>query len=118
MPDLLLDTDVIVDQLRGARRLPMAAAASSYSVITRCELYAGRDTDETRVDALLLGLFEISVDREIAQRAGRLQRAAAIRTPDALVAATALERGLELVTRNRRDFEGIRGLRVRDPSSL
>jgi predicted nucleic acid-binding protein len=33
-------------------------------------------------------------------------------TPDALIAATALEQGLGLMTRNVRDFEAVRDLRV------
>jgi predicted nucleic acid-binding protein len=37
---------------------------------------------------------------------------------DALIAATALEHRLELVTRNARDFKGIAGLQVRDPSTM
>jgi len=41
-----------------------------------------------------------------------------MRTPDALIAATALEHGLALVTRNRRDFERVHGLRVLDPDAL
>jgi len=116
--DFLLDTDVIVDQLRGVRAIPLSARGSSYSLITRCELYAGRETEEQLVDLILSPLSEAAVDRAIAERAGRLQRTAGIRIADAIIAATALERGLELVTRNRRDFEHVRGLRVRDPSSL
>jgi len=115
--DFLLDTDVIVDQLRGVRAIPLSARGSSYSLITRCELYAGRETEEQLVDLILSPLSEAAVDRAIAERAGRLQRTAGIRIADAIIAAT-LERGLELVTRNRRDFEHVRGLRVRDPSSL
>ena len=88
-----------------------------YSVITRAELFAGDERDEPAVRALLALHTEIAVDAIIAERAGRLRRTAMIRMPDALVAATALERGLELVTRNRRDFDRIRGLRVRSPAS-
>lgn len=117
MADLLLDTDVCIDHLRGARRLGLAAHGVSYSVITRGELYSGR-TNESQVDEFLSAFREVVIDRAIATRAGRLRRETAIATPDALVAATALEHGLELVTRNRRDFERVEGLRVRDPATL
>ncbi len=113
--DVLFDTDVFVDHLRGARRLP--GFSGYYSVITRAELFAGDEDDEPAVRALLALHTEIAVDAVIAERAGRLRRVSVIRMPDALVAATALERGLELVTRNRRDFDRIRGLRVRSPAS-
>lgn len=114
--DLLFDTDVFVDHIRGARQLPDVDAA--YSLITRCELFAGREREEDAVRALLTSLREIPVDRAVAERAGRLRRGSAIRTPDALIAATAIEHGLELVTRNHRDFKGIPGLQLRDPASL
>ncbi|MDP9320931.1 MAG: type II toxin-antitoxin system VapC family toxin [Chloroflexota bacterium] len=115
--DLLVDTDVCIDHLRGARPLHSVAGLISYSVITRSELFAGR-TNEARVEEFLAPFREIPVDRMIAERAGRLRRGSAMRTPDALIAATAIEHGLELVTRNRRDFEAVPGLQLRDPMSL
>ncbi len=118
MADLLLDTDVFVDHLRGARRLAVKSERVAYSVITRCELFAGRGTDEEKVRTLLSPFREIGVDRAVAEHAGRLRRTSGVRTPDALIAATALEHGLQLVTRNRRDFERIEGLRWRDPQTL
>jgi predicted nucleic acid-binding protein len=113
--DLLVDTDVLVDHLRGARRLLPAGHRIAYSVITRCELFAGSNTDERLIGALLEPFAELGVDRAIAERAGRLRRGRSIRTPDALIAATALEHGLRLLTRNRRDFETIPGLRLEAP---
>ncbi len=96
----------------------MPNVEAAYSLITRCELFAGREQEEDAVRALLTSLREIPIDRIVAERAGRLRRGSPIRTPDALVAATAIEHGLELVTRNRRDFKGIPGLRLRDPATL
>ena len=116
-PDnVLFDTDVFVDHLRGARRLPRVAG--SYSVITRAELFAGDEKDEPAVRALLALHTEIPLDDDIAEHAGRIRHTSAVRLPDAVIAATALEHGLNLVTRNRRDFAPIRGLRVRDPAGL
>lgn len=110
----MVDTDVLVDHLRGARRFEPGTQAVAYSVITRCELFAGRSADEERLDLLLAPFLELAVDREVAERAGRLRRAGGIRTPDALIAATALVHGLALLTRNRRDFAGIPGLALAD----
>jgi predicted nucleic acid-binding protein len=115
-PNVLLDSDVFVDHLRGARKLP--EVSGSYSVITRAELFAGAEMDEPAVRTLLELHTEFAVDSATAERAGRLRRSASMRLPDALIAATALEHGLDLVTRNRRDFAKVRGLRVRDPASL
>ncbi len=107
---VLVDTDILIDHLRGARRFDPGPAEVSVSVVTRAELYAGRDAAESVVDQLLATLLEIDVDRAIAERAGRLRRTVGIPLPDALVAATALEHGLALLTRNARRFARVSGL--------
>lgn len=112
VPDLLVDTDVLIDHLRGAHELQPQAGTVAYSVVTRCELFAGAGTDETKVRRLLEELEELQVDRSVAEGAGRLRRETGIRTPDALIAATALTHELPLLTRNRRDFERVPGLEV------
>lgn len=116
MPDLLVDTDVFIDHLRGARRMQQGRDRILYSVITRCELFAGREVEEDTVHRLLEPFEEVPVDRILAERAGRLRRAGGLRTPDAVIAATALERQLVLVTRNTHDFRSVHGLKLRHPS--
>jgi len=108
----LLDTDVFVDHLRAAKRVPVDPNDSSYSTITRAELYAGRNTDESIVDRLLGPFREIPVDREIAEEAGRIRRGTALPLPDALIASTAMANNLILVTRNKKHFKTIKGLRL------
>ncbi len=115
MADLLVDTDVFIDHLRGARRLEPRRDRIAYSVVTRCELFAGRGANEEVLRELLSPFAEVPVDRAVAERAGRLRRASVIRTPDALIAATAVEHGLTLVTRNAGDFSNLRGLKLRSP---
>lgn len=117
MTDLLVDTDVFVDHLRGATRLRKGPDRILYSVITRCELFAGRHAEEGPVTRLLDPFEEIPVGRSIGERAGRLRRTSSMRTPDALIAATAMEHGLVLMTRNARDFQRVRGLKIRQPRS-
>lgn len=113
MADFLVDTDVFVDHLRGAKQLDPKSHRVSYSVVTRAELFAGNSA--TEIVSLLLAPFrEIDVGREIAERAGRLRRESGIRLPDALIAATAVEHKLNLFTRNHADFGGVRGLRMRE----
>jgi predicted nucleic acid-binding protein len=110
--DLLVDTDIFVDHLRGAVELKPADHRLHYSVITRAELFAGSTATDV-ISRLLAPLRELAVDRDIAERAGRIRREAPVPMADALIAATALEHGLALVTRNRRHFAPIRGLRLR-----
>jgi len=76
-------------------------------------LFAG-NTATDLISILLAPFREISVGRAVAERAGRLRRESGVRLPDALIAATAIEHKLSLVTRNRSDFEKIPGLRIRD----
>jgi predicted nucleic acid-binding protein len=114
--NVLVDSDVFVDHLRGARRLDVGTDTVHFSSVTRAELFAGRDTEERRVRRVLQPFAELPVDRAVAERAGRLRRTIGIGLADALIAATAREHALTLVTRNARDFEAVPGLRLRVPS--
>ena len=112
MADVLVDTDIFIDHLRGHRELKVGRHRLHYSVVTRAELFAG--STATELTTTLLSPFrELGVDRVIAERAGRIRRDSGVRLPDALIAATALEAGLSVATRNRSDFEKVRGLRFR-----
>lgn len=114
MADVLVDTDVFIDHLRGAAQLRPGRNRLHYSVITRAELFAG-NTATALASRLLAPFREVAVDRDIAERAGRVARESGLRLPDALIAATALEKGLQLSTRNVSDFDTVRGLRVKPP---
>lgn len=115
MADVLVDTDIFIDHLRGAAELRPGRHRIHYSVVTRAELFAGTvATDLT--SQLLAPVREVPVDRAVAERAGRVRRDTGIRLPDALIAASALERRLALATRNVRHFEAVRGLRLRSLS--
>lgn len=112
MADVLVDTDLFIDHLRGHHALKPGRHRLHYSVVTRAELFAG--STATEVTTTLLAPFrEVDVDRAIAERAGRIRRESGVRLPDALIAATALEVGLAVATRNRSDFAKVRGLRFR-----
>ena len=111
--DFLIDTDVFVDHLRGARRFVAKPHRVHYSVATRAELFAGNAASEL-VTVLLAPFRELPVDRAVSERAGRIRRQSGVRLSDALIAATAIEHKLSLFTRNRSDFEKVAGLRLRD----
>jgi len=111
--DLLVDTDVFIDHLRGASRLERPPGSSlHYSVVTRCELVAGPAEQQPAVAGLLVSMHPIPVDEAIADAAGEIRRETGVATPDALIAATAIAAGLDLLSRNRRHFERIAGLRL------
>lgn len=74
----------------------------------------GEDHSLQRTEHFLSGFAAEDVDTEIAARAAALRRERqTLRTPDAVILATAQLRGRVLVTRNTRDFPGeMPGIRV------
>ena len=111
---LLLDTEVLVDYLRGrveaAAYLESRAEALLISAITVAELYAGvREGEESRRLAQFLGAFEIvPLDAEIARQGGLYRRdfgpGHGVGLAAALIAATATLHQARLVTLNARHF--------------
>ncbi len=117
MSTILLDTDVLIDHLRGHRLLDLVDPKLAISVVTRCELFAGRNVNETRLRQTLNRLDEIAVDRTVAESAGRIRRTTQLDIPDALIAATALEHAMTLMTRNQRHFGRVEDLDLRIPEA-
>jgi predicted nucleic acid-binding protein len=113
---VLVDSDILIDHLRGHRSISERAITSwSYSIVARAELFGGTDAED-RVRQLLAEGVELGVSREVAERAGKIKRACRVALPDAIVAATALVNDLPLVTRNARHFQHIPQLRVEIPN--
>ncbi|MDO8686792.1 MAG: type II toxin-antitoxin system VapC family toxin [Candidatus Berkelbacteria bacterium] len=85
------------------------------SVISRVELFSYPEiTPEefSSIEAFLSNTRSVLIDNEIAMIAAELRRKYKIKTPDSLVAATALYTNTSLVTRNTKDFEKIKELKV------
>jgi hypothetical protein len=135
MPGFLVDTDVISELARSRPDSGVAAFLAAegdlwLSAITIHEIGYGiaRSQDLARKQTLEMwrgrmlsrfGARIIPVDASIASLAGQARGRAAnvnnTRDPlDMLIAATALERDLTMVTRNIRHFEGL-GLRLVNP---
>ncbi len=114
MADLLVDTDVLIDHLRGERRLSAEIGSIAISVISYCELFAGHDEPE-RLRRFLSPMSELPIDPAIAELAGQTRRITGIATPDALVAATALTHQIPLMTRNRSHYDRVPKLRIITP---
>ena len=114
---LLLDTTVLLDVLRARqnrRSLLAELVAGGHLLATATinvgEIYAGmRVGEEKRTEAFLSSLDCYPITAAIARRAGSLksawaQKGKTLSLADMIVAATALEHGLALMTDNRKDF--------------
>lgn len=116
MAEFLLDSNVAIQHLRGHRpttELLMRLAAEgllAVSAITRTEVLAEmRDAERGATVAFLDALACYPIDRAVADRAGALlrtyrRRGVTLDVPDALIAATALQHDLTLLTYNARHF--------------
>jgi len=111
---LLIDTDVIIDYLRDRPEavfyLENLTDLLLISAVTVAELYAGvRAGGERKALDSFIQAFEIvAVNEEIAVRGGLYRRDYSkshnIGLADALIAATADSRNVELVTLNKKHF--------------
>ena len=120
----LIDTDVMIDVSRGnagAANYLDSLADPAISIVTAQELIVGaRDKrDLAGIDSLVSAYPVIHIDASIGQLAydllKRYAKSDGLRTFDSLIAATAIMRGLKLVSRNHKHFAMIEGLRLESP---
>ncbi len=114
MSKVLLDTDVLIDLLRGraaARAFLLDATSHSVpccSAISVAEIHAGMRPEESEpTTALLDGLVVFPVTRPIAELAGHFRwraKARRLELADCLIAATACVEGASIVTGNAKDY--------------
>jgi predicted nucleic acid-binding protein len=111
---VLLDTSVVIDILRGApQALDYAGSlhrVPGCSEMTRVEVMRGVRSAERRRTERFFGVVRwIELDEAISRRAGDLGRRfrrthPGLAAADLVIAATALESGLDIATRNVRHF--------------
>ncbi len=121
----ILDTNLFIDHFRGYTPATLffeSLEKAMFSAVTETELVAGSQCSvpETKKDILqFLSKWEkINVDNSIALLAGDLareHRKDGLEIGDAIIAATAIINKAELLTRNVKDFEKIKALKVRSP---
>ncbi|MFH1016361.1 MAG: type II toxin-antitoxin system VapC family toxin [Chloroflexota bacterium] len=108
----LVDTDIVIDFLRGrtyAREILERWAKEgllAVSTLTHLEVYQGmKGGEEKATSAFLDGLTSVAVDVPVARRAGRLLgefrgKGMTVGMADAVIAATALQLSVPLLTNN------------------
>lgn len=122
--NLLLDTNILVYHVAGdptaTSFVEESITNSSFrlSILSVVEFlgWQGHSDEKFMMCKELFGLATIfTVSGNIADTAIELRRRKRIKLADAIIASTALVKGLGLATRNIRDFKGIRGLQLVNP---
>ena len=120
MKKILVDTDVLVDFLRGNEKalsfMKNHAEEIILSSIVVAELYAGiRTNEEDKLDRLISLFPVIPLTSEIARYGGFFKRdfhkSHGIGLADALIAATAESQGATLKTLNTKHYPMLKGLK-------
>lgn len=122
--NILLDTNVLVYHVAGnpaaTKFLEETIARRSFylSILSMIEFLGWHGHTEEEF-AECKGLVELTtilpVSKEVADKAIELRRSKRIKLADAVIASTALVNNLQLVTRNVRDFSGIRDIKIINP---
>lgn len=124
---ILVDTDIIIDYLRVSDKqntlyfrlfTDRSTNIAAVSFITVIELYAGKEMgrEEKRnvVEKIISYSQILDGNQEFYQLAGEILRHYTIKFQDGLIAAHALLFSLPLLTKNRKDFKKIKGLKLFD----
>ena len=120
---IVLDTDIFIDFLRGVDTAINFFKENNdkiaFSAITESELLSGEvcnnKNERSNLIHFLAQFDKIEVDNPLAQIAGDVRREFGLEVPDAIIAASAMIIDAQLVTRNTKHFENIKGLEVRKP---
>ena len=118
----LIDTNAVIDYL--GNKLPSQGASfldnliPSVSVITRIEILGWFQITSFQLTSLSAFIDNATVyplDEKIIVKTIELRQQFRIKTPDAIIAATAIVNNRILVTHNAKDFNRISELNVVDP---
>lgn len=126
MNSIVLDTDILIDFLRGFEKalgyfeeLKNSDNLIYYSSVTEAELISGRECDKIEKKAKILDFLsnfaKVPVNNEIAIKAGDFSRINSIETADAIIAATAFVMKANLITRNEVDYKRIKEIKLKIP---
>jgi len=123
----VIDSNVWIEGVAGApdavKALVLAGGIEwcGFSAMSRLEVFGFPNLtvdDERRFQTLLAQFHEIPVSSNIIDAAIQLRRQVRIKAPDAIIAASALHEGADLITRNVADFKKIPGLKMVSPADL
>jgi predicted nucleic acid-binding protein len=127
MERYLIDTNVISDYFSAS--LPASGlqfmdsvidAVPTLSVITQIELLCWKTevNKEQAVKDFISDSTILDINPDVILHCVDIRRNMKIKTPDAIIAATALAHGYTLISNNDKDFKGIKGLKYINPYSI
>jgi predicted nucleic acid-binding protein len=125
MGQYLIDTNIVSKYLSGllptgGERLldSVIDAIPQLSVISQIELLSWKSNFEIQVGEFVGESFIFTLTDKVVEACVKLRRERKIRTPDAIIAATAIVNDLILLTDNEIDFQGILKLKIINPNKL
>lgn len=127
MEQYLIDTNVISDFLTNSFNDEGTAFISTIldtepiiSFITQIELLSWKadNNAENMIVSFVKGCEVKGVSAEIINHCVKIRRINKLKTPDAIIAATALAFNYVIVTNNTKDFDNIKGLKIINPYRL
>lgn len=123
---IIFDTSILVDESRNYQRavelvekVAKREIEGYISGVTEGEILSGKECKKENVLKKTLDLLylftKIEVDNKILQKAGEFRRNYDVGLLDAIIAATAFHLKCKIWTKNKRDFEKIKGIGVEEP---
>ena len=119
----LCDTDIVIEYLKNNESICKLIESIGFdnisiSIITKAELLHGAfDKNESlKIEKYLSTLEIYHIDNNISLKFNDIMKdyslSHRINIPDALIAATAIINNIELLTRNKKDFKFIKGIKL------
>jgi tRNA(fMet)-specific endonuclease VapC len=124
MAMFIADTDVLIDFLRGAGEaerinIELNTGSLCATAITAFELWAGAKNPQqaAMVESLIAAISILSLDYSAAKRAAEIHRnlslaGTSIGMADSLIAGIAIDRDAILITRKRKHYQRVSGLKL------
>ena len=93
-------------------------ATPNLSVISQIELLSWKTPKSSQISDFISDSLIFNITPEVVTICVKLRKGRRIKTPDAIIAATAIANDFTLVTDNEKDFENIPKLKVINPKKL
>ena len=127
MEQYLIDTNVISDYLSDCFSVNatnfldiVIDAFPNLSIITQIELLCWKTSaqKEKSIKDFITDSNILNISEEVIANCIKLRKGKRIKTPDAIIAATAITYGYTLITNNAKDFENIKSLKIMNPFNI